>query len=87
VGLNVLRKSAGLGLTAVSIPEKFGGLEMDLASVMIAGEHLAKDTSYASWHSAHTGIGTLPVVFFGSEEQKQDIFPGWRKSRCWPPTP
>jgi alkylation response protein AidB-like acyl-CoA dehydrogenase len=75
VALNVLRKSAELGLTAISIPEKFGGMEMDLASAMIAGEHLAKDTSYASWHSAHTGIGTLPVVFFGSEEQKQRYLP------------
>jgi alkylation response protein AidB-like acyl-CoA dehydrogenase len=75
VALTVLRKSAELGLTAIPIPEKFGGMEMDLASVMIAGEHMAKDTSYASWHSAHTGIGTLPVLFFGTDEQKQKYLP------------
>jgi alkylation response protein AidB-like acyl-CoA dehydrogenase len=75
VALEVLRKSADLGLAAIAIPEKFGGMEMDLASVMIAGEHLAKDTSYGSWHSAHTGIGTLPVLFFGTEEQKQKYLP------------
>ena len=75
VALTILRKSAELGLTAIPIPEKFGGMAMDLASVMIAGEHLAKDTSYASWYSAHTGIGTLPVLFFGNEEQKRKYLP------------
>ncbi len=75
VALQVLRKSAELGLTAIVIPERFGGMEMDLPSVMIAGEHLAKDTSYGSWYSAHTGIGTLPVLFFGSEEQKKKYLP------------
>src|ERR1700733_10691489 len=75
VALNVLRKSAELGLAAIAIPERFGGMEMDLPSVMIAGEHMAKDTSYASWHSGHTGIGTLPVLFFGKEEQKRKYLP------------
>src|ERR1700719_598535 len=75
IALNVLRKSAGLGLTAVAIPERFGGMEMDLASVMIVGEHLGRDASYGSWHSAHTGIGTLPVLFFGTHEQKQRYLP------------
>ena len=75
VALEVLRKSAELGLAAIAIPEEFGGMEMDLPSVMIAGEHLAKDVSYGSWHSAHTGIGTLPVLFFGNEEQKRKYLP------------
>ncbi|HXO36148.1 MAG TPA: acyl-CoA dehydrogenase family protein [Candidatus Acidoferrales bacterium] len=75
VALQVLRKSAEIGLAAIPIPERFGGMEMDLPSVMIAGEHLAKDTSYASWHSGHTGIGTLPVLFFGNEEQKRKYLP------------
>ena len=75
IALRVLRKSAELGLTAIPIPERFGGMEMDLASVMIASEHLAKDGSYGSWHSGHTGIGTLPVLFFGTEQQKQKYLP------------
>jgi alkylation response protein AidB-like acyl-CoA dehydrogenase len=75
VALDVLRKSAALGLTAIAIPERFGGMEMDLPSVMIAGEHMAKDPSYGSWFSAHTGIGTLPVLFFGNEEQKKKYLP------------
>jgi alkylation response protein AidB-like acyl-CoA dehydrogenase len=73
--LSVLRKAAELGLAAIPIPEKFGGMEMDLPSVMIAGEHLARDASYGSWHSSHTGIGTLPVLFFGNEEQKRRYLP------------
>jgi len=75
VALSVLRKAAGLGLAAIPIPEEFGGMEMDLPSVMIAGEHLARDASYGSWHSSHTGIGTLPVLFFGNEEQKRRYLP------------
>jgi alkylation response protein AidB-like acyl-CoA dehydrogenase len=75
VALQVLRKSAELGLTAIAIPERFGGMEMDLTSVMISSEHLARDASYGSWHSAHTGIGTLPVLFFGTEEQKRKYLP------------
>jgi len=73
--LNVLRKAAELGLAAIPIPERFGGMEMDLPSVMIAGEHLARDASYGSWHSSHTGIGTLPVLFFGNEAQKRKYLP------------
>lgn len=75
VALSILRKSAELGLTAIAIPEEFGGMEMDLSSVMIASEHLARDPSYGSWHSAHTGIGTLPVLFFGTDEQKRRYLP------------
>ena len=75
IALEVLRKAAELGLAAIPIPEKFGGMEMDLPSVMIASEHLAKDASYGSWHSSHTGIGTLPILFFGNEEQKRKYLP------------
>jgi alkylation response protein AidB-like acyl-CoA dehydrogenase len=71
----VLRKAAELGLTGVPIPERFGGMEMDLASVMLVAEHLASDASYGGWHSAHTGIGTLPVLYFGTEAQKQKYLP------------
>ena len=70
-----LRKSAELGLIAISIPEAYGGLELDLASAMVVDEHVARDGSYAAWHGAHTGIGTLPLVFFGTEEQKRKYLP------------
>lgn len=75
VAVSVLRKSAELGLTAVVIPEKFGGMEMDLTSMMIVAERLSRDGSYSAWHGAHTGIGTLPLLFYGTEEQKQRYLP------------
>ena len=75
VALKVLRKAAELGLTAISIPERFGGMEMDLTSAMVVAEHLGKDGSYAGWQSTHTGIGTLPLVFFGNEDQKRKYLP------------
>jgi alkylation response protein AidB-like acyl-CoA dehydrogenase len=73
--LEVLRKSAELGLTGVTIPEKFGGMGMDLTSAMVVAEHLARDGSYAVCHEVHTGIGTLPILYFGTEEQKQRYLP------------
>jgi alkylation response protein AidB-like acyl-CoA dehydrogenase len=75
VALAVLRKSAELGLTGMTIPEEFGGMEMDLSSLMVAAEHMGRDASYAGWHSAHTGIGTLPIVYFGTQEQKKQYLP------------
>ncbi|HLN03732.1 MAG TPA: acyl-CoA dehydrogenase family protein [Bryobacteraceae bacterium] len=75
VALAALRKSAELGLTAIAIPEKFGGLEMDLASAMVVAEQLSRDGSYSGWHGAHTGIGTLPILYFGTPEQKQRYLP------------
>ena len=75
LAIGILRKSAELGLTAVVIPEKFGGMEMDLTSAMIVAEGVSKDGSYSGWHGAHTGIGTLPLLMFGTEEQKKKYLP------------
>ncbi len=71
----VLRKAAALGLTAVVVPEEYGGMEMDLMSAMIVAEKLAKDGSYSAWHGAHAGIGTLPLLLFGNEAQKKKYLP------------
>ena len=75
MAVSLLRKSAELGLTSVVIPEEFGGMDMDLTSMMIVAEGVAKDGSYAAWHGAHTGIGTLPLLLFGTREQKQRYLP------------
>jgi alkylation response protein AidB-like acyl-CoA dehydrogenase len=71
----VLRKSAELGLTAVFLPEKYGGMEMDFASMMIVSEGVARDGSYATCHGAQAGIGTLPILLFGTEKQKRKYLP------------
>ncbi len=75
VALAVLRKSVELGLTGMAIPEEYGGMAMDLPSLMVTAERMGRDGSYGSWHSAHTGIGTLPLVYFGTPEQKQKYLP------------
>ena len=75
VAVEVLRKSAALGLAAASVPEQYGGMELDLVSALIIAEGLGRDGSYAAWHGAHAGIGTLPLVWFGTEEQKRKYLP------------
>jgi alkylation response protein AidB-like acyl-CoA dehydrogenase len=75
VAVPVLRKAGQLGLTAVLLPEKYGGMEMDLTSAMLVAEGIAKDGSYAAWHGGQTGIGALPVLLFGTEDQKQRYLP------------
>src|SRR5208282_6028792 len=75
VAMSVLRKSVDLGLTAMTIPEEYGGMAMDLPSLMVTAERLGRDGSYGGWHSAHTGIGTLPLVYFGNEQQKRKYLP------------
>lgn len=75
VAVGIMRKSAELGLLAVTVPEKFGGMEMDMVSAMVVAEHIAKDGSYSGWHGAHAGIGTMPILLFGTEEQKTKYLP------------
>jgi len=73
--IGVLRKSAELGLTAVLVPEEYGGMELDLTSAMLVAEHLGKDGSYGGWHGAHSGIGTMPLLLFGTPAQKRKYLP------------
>ncbi len=71
----VLRKAAELGLAGVAVPERYGGMEMDLISALIVAEQLGRNGSYGVWHSAHSGIATMPLLLFGTEEQKQRYLP------------
>jgi alkylation response protein AidB-like acyl-CoA dehydrogenase len=71
----LLRKSSELGLTSITTPERYGGMELDLVSAMIVAETVARDGSYAAWHGAHAGIGTLPILLFGTEAQKVHYLP------------
>jgi alkylation response protein AidB-like acyl-CoA dehydrogenase len=75
LAVTVLRKAAALGLEAVLTPERYGGMELDMTSVMVVAEQIAGDGSFAAWHGAHAGIGTLPLLLFGTEEQKQKYLP------------
>src|SRR5271170_2045481 len=75
VAVSLLRKAAALGLESILTPEKYGGMELDLTSDMVVAEQFARDGSFGGWHGAHSGIGTLPVLLFGTEAQKQQYLP------------
>jgi alkylation response protein AidB-like acyl-CoA dehydrogenase len=75
LAVSLLRKGAALGLEAILTPERYGGMELDLASAMVVAEQLARDGSFAGWHGAHAGIGTMPLLLFGTEEQKRKYLP------------
>jgi len=72
---SVLRKAAELGLTAVDIPEEYGGMGMDKVTSTLVADHLSVLASFSTAFGAHTGIGTLPLVWYGTEEQKQRYLP------------
>ena len=71
LAVRILKKSAELGLPAVIVPEQYGGMEMDLVSAMVVAEAMSRDGSYSGWHGAHAGIGTVPVLMWGTEAQKE----------------
>jgi alkylation response protein AidB-like acyl-CoA dehydrogenase len=71
----LLKEAADLGLTAADIPEEYGGLEMDKATSAIIAENISKQGSFSVVFSAHTGIGTLPLVWYGTEAQKRKYLP------------
>lgn len=71
-----LMKTAGdLGLNATDIPEEYGGEGMDKISTCLVTDALGGAASFSVSHSAHTGIGTLPIVYFGTEAQKKKYLP------------
>ena len=71
----LMRQAGELGLTAVDIPEAYGGLGLDLVASAIVADHLAVQGSFSVTFGAHAGIATLPLVYFGSDEQKRRYLP------------
>ncbi len=70
-----LRRAGEIGLLAIEVPEEHGGLGLDKATAMLVSERAAKVASFSVSWGAHTGIGTLPIVYYGSEAQKQRYLP------------
>ena len=58
-------------------------MELDLASAMVAVEHMAGDGSFAGWYGAHVGIGSLPILYFGTEGRRSITCRSWPRWRCW----
>jgi alkylation response protein AidB-like acyl-CoA dehydrogenase len=77
LGLTVelLRKAGELGLLSIDIPEKYGGMGLDKISSLIVSEQTSSQASFTSSLGGHTTIGTLPIVYFGNEEQKRRYLP------------
>ncbi len=71
----LLRQAGELGLTGADVPEMYGGMGMDFTASAIVADHLAVQGSFSVAFGAHAGIATLPLVFFGSEEQKRRYLP------------
>ncbi|MBZ5542819.1 MAG: acyl-CoA dehydrogenase family protein [Acidobacteriia bacterium] len=72
---DLLRKAGELGLTAIDVPQKYGGLELDKISSILVSEKMARDGSWASTVGAQAGIGILPIALFGTEDQKSRYVP------------
>ncbi len=71
-----MRQAGELGLLGLEVPEEFGGLAMDKAATVVVGEEVPLGGPFAVAYAAHTGIGTLPIVYFGTPEQKAKYLPG-----------
>jgi alkylation response protein AidB-like acyl-CoA dehydrogenase len=72
---DLLKKAGELGLSSAEIPEAYGGLEMDKVTAAVIADHIAKYAGFATTWGGHTGIGTLPIVYFGTEAQKKKYLP------------
>src|SRR5579859_3217806 len=71
----LIRKACEIGIANVDIPEEYGGSEMDKVSSSIIAEYLSVSGSFSVSFGGHTGIGTLPIVYFGTKEQKAKYLP------------
>ena len=72
---SLLRKAGDLGLMGVDVPEAYGGLEMDKVTSALVAESITQLASFSVAFSAHVGIGTLPIVWYGTEAQKRKYLP------------
>jgi alkylation response protein AidB-like acyl-CoA dehydrogenase len=71
----LLAKAGELGLLSIEIPETFGGMDLDKKTTLVLLEEVGKQASFSVTYGAHTGIGTLPIVYFGTPEQKAKYLP------------
>lgn len=84
---SLLDKAGELGLLATSIPEEYGGFGKDFNTSLLLTEVIGGGHSFAVALAAHTGIGTLPILYFGTKEQKEKYLPKlstgeWKASYC-----
>jgi alkylation response protein AidB-like acyl-CoA dehydrogenase len=85
--IKLLDKAGELGLLGLSVPEEFGGMGVDFKTSLLATEYLGKGHSFSVAYGAHTGIGTLPLLYYGNNEQKAKYAPllstgEWKAAYC-----
>ena len=83
----LMEKAGELGLLGLSVPENLGGLGVNFITSMLATEALGTGHSFSVAYGAHTGIGTLPLLYYGNEEQKEKYIPKlatgeWKAAYC-----
>jgi len=84
---SLLDKAGELGLLGIGVPESLGGLGMDFNTTMLIADVVGSAGSFSTAYGAHTGIGTLPILYYGNEEQKKKYIPRlasgeWKASYC-----
>ena len=84
---SLLDKAGELGMLGMTVPEELGGMGVDFKTSLLATEHLGKGYSFSVAYGAHTGIGTLPLLYYGTEEQKAKYIPKlatgeWKAAYC-----
>ncbi|MBS2772274.1 acyl-CoA dehydrogenase family protein [Anoxybacillus rupiensis] len=73
--VKLLKKAGEIGLLSADVPEEYGGLSLDKISSALIAEKMARAGGFSISHGAHVGIGSLPIVLFGTEAQKQKYLP------------
>ena len=84
---SILEKAGELGMLGLSIPEELGGMGVDFKTSLLATERLGPGHSFSVAYGAHTGIGTLPLLYYGNDAQKQKYIPKlatgeWKAAYC-----
>lgn len=72
---SIFKKAGELGLLGISVPEEFGGMGMSFNTSMLIADIIGAAGSFSTTYGAHTGIGTLPILYYGNEEQKTKYLP------------
>jgi alkylation response protein AidB-like acyl-CoA dehydrogenase len=84
---SLLEKAGELGMLGMTVPEEYGGMGVDFKTSLLATERLGKGHSFSVAYGAHTGIGTLPLLYYGTHEQKLKYIPKlasgeWKAAYC-----
>lgn len=72
---NIFRKAGDLGLLGISVPQEYGGMGMSFNTSMLIADIVGSAGSFSTTYGAHTGIGTLPILYYGTEAQKSKYLP------------